>query len=260
LYCAKEKIWLGISTLSPAVLRLAFMRWLLLFVFVFPLGLLGQDTSLFCQQSALTHRDCYAFYRENPTDKHGTFEHVIENAAFKTWYGKGSFIEEEKKFLLTYQQYFDTLKVNITVDSSRFYDTVVFVNKNILGCSNGIWYHYATSIDSPFIYYDDVFFWYDSANGTKKSAFLYNMTWFNNDTQHPYCLPATDRLVCVNIEYNPPSHILFLTPKETEQLKKNEKGFTVKTLFGENKKEQFVLQSPKQNALLRPCRFLVNRR
>ncbi len=236
------------------------MRWLILFVVVFPVTLFGQDTTLFCQQSALTYSDCYAFYRENPNDQHGTFEHVIENAAFKTWYGKGSFVEEEKKYLLTYQQYLDTLKVNITVDSSRFYDTVVFVNKNILGCSNGIWYHYATSIDSPFVYYDAAFFWFDSVNGTQKSTFLYNMTWFNDDIHHPYCLPATDRLVCVNIEYNPPNYILFLTPKETEILKKNEKGFTVKTLFGENKKEQFVLQSPKQKPLLRPCPNLILRK
>lgn len=236
------------------------MRVLVLFIVVFPFCLLGQDTTLYCQQNSPTYSDCYSFFRANPTDKFGTFEHIIENSSSKVWYGKGGFVDEGKNYTLTYQQHFDTLKVNIIIDSSQFGDTVLFVNKNVIGCSDMIRYHYSTSLNNPLKYFNDVVFWFDSARQTQKSLFLYNVTWFNFDVQHPYCLPATDRLISVNIEYNPPNHVVFLTPKENEVLKKNNDGFTVKTLLGTNKKEQFVLQSLKQKPLLRPCLYLVNKK
>jgi hypothetical protein len=211
------------------------MSRLIVFFLLIPISLFSQDTSRYCQKSASMYSDCYTFIRENPNNKVGSFIHKILTDDGQTWFGKGSFKENKRKFILTYQRHYDTLSVNFEIDSTIISDSLLFINKSF--CWFPCYFHSPQKPEDAFFYFIDLSF--DSTLKSKK-IFSKGLFWIDSDSKKFFKIPSTDRLVIISIEYYPPKRITILKPKKKEKLKKTKNGFKVKSLFGVKRKELFI--------------------
>lgn len=213
------------------------MRAFLLFIFFFPLALYSQDTAVYCRNGGGFFSDCYTFYRTNSKDKSGFFEHKVSTDDAQTWYGKGTFIERKGKYKLYYQQHFDPLTVKISIDSSKKSDSILFIN------NSPTWFpccfYFPKYPEGSFFYLVDIE--QDSSFIAKKDL-LRDTFWLGNDSSLFINIPNTNCLISIYLVYYPsPNFCHLLTPNTVEKLRKNKKGFKVKALFSNKRKEQFVL-------------------
>lgn len=211
------------------------MKVLTCFIFLFPLSLLGQDTVVYCQKSAFMFSDCYTFYKEDVGDKNGNFIHEISTDDGQTWFGKGSFLERKKKFVLKYNPHYDTLSVNIVIDSAVVSDSVLFIDKSLAQFSC---YSYSPKKpEDAFFYYFDI---YSNPTYKLKKEFSQEKFWIDHRNNQSFKIPKTDRLIIVSIKYNPSYLVHFLSPKKKERLKKSKNGFKVKAMWSNKRKELFI--------------------
>lgn len=72
----------------------------------------GQDTVAYRQANAALFSNTYTFFKENKSDKNGTFRQKTSTDDGQCWVGQGVFIEKGRKIILT----FDSTKFNPRVD------------------------------------------------------------------------------------------------------------------------------------------------
>jgi hypothetical protein len=218
------------------------MRILFVICFLLPFSLLGQDTALYCQQNASMFSDCYTFYKASPTDKCGSFEHIAYTDDGQVWFGKGTFVEHRSRFSLKYAPpVIDTLAVFISIDSSKTSDSVLVINKSSRTpyySPSYVVYYNSDILDSNLVVYAHI---WDDSTFLHKRRFFNNLFWIHNNKNQPFTLPVTNKQVIVIIEQVPKNPSRVKSFSTAEVLRKNKKGFKVRALFSNKRKEQFTL-------------------
>lgn len=200
--------------------------------------LIGQDTLIYIQANASMFSNTYTFIKKVNSDNFGRFKQFSKTDDMQYWYGEGTFIEENRKIILSYDtsRHQNRIETSFEVEHS---DTIYIKWFDWWG-EPLKWVNVRYSDTTV----NDTIFQSDWKSGLIKIA--------TKDIQHNKLslFAYTSNRKIVDFEINTDINEVSIFANDTitihtfdktnETLKKNKKGFVTVGMWTNNKKTKFV--------------------